>query len=184
MFLRRLNKLDEGIMLLLNDWGNDAVDWFFLFITNRLTWIPFYLFIIFLLFRYSKPGKAVAGVLALVAAVAAADLVSVRMFKNVFERLRPCHVEDFEGLSLVAESCGGMYGFVSSHAANSFAIAMVFFMLFNKKFSSHWIFWWAGIIAYSRVYIGVHYPSDVLVGAIVGVVVALPIRMIYKKFFP
>jgi undecaprenyl-diphosphatase len=99
------------------------------------------------------------------------DLASVHLFKNVFLRLRPCHEPALSGLvHLVNNRCGGSYGFVSSHAANTFGLAIMVLLLFKKL--NPWIGYgmviWAAMVSYSRIYLGVHYPGDILGGALLG----------------
>ncbi len=104
-------------------------------------------------------------------AVTVSDLTAVHLFKNVFLRLRPCHEPSIAGMvHLVNDHCGGKYGFISSHASNSFALATFLSLLLGKKIRlfTLLIMLWAILLSYSRVYLGVHYPGDVIVGAIWG----------------
>jgi undecaprenyl-diphosphatase len=99
------------------------------------------------------------------------DQISVHFFKEVFQRLRPCHEPDFIGMvHLVKGNCGGQFGFVSSHATNTFALAVFLSFVLGKKFKYFipLILLWAAVISYSRIYLGVHYPGDVIAGAILG----------------
>lgn len=120
--------------------------------------------------------------------VALADLISVHGFKNVFQRYRPSHNLDLEGLVHTinkpngTEYLGGKYGFVSSHAANISAIT-TFIIASFKSFSKKWylIIFWAVLIMYSRIYLGVHYPSDIIGGALVGFVIGIGMYQISKK---
>lgn len=100
-----------------------------------------------------------------------ADQISVNLFKEVFLRLRPCHNPEIKDLvHTINGACGGKYGFVSSHASNTFALAVFVGSVFKKQVE--WMlftmFLWAAIVSYSRIYVGVHYPGDVLVGALLG----------------
>ena len=98
-----------------------------------------------------------------------ADQTSVHLFKNVFQRLRPCHEPALENLvHLVNNKCGGQYGFISSHAANTFGLALLTLLWIKKRWFTALMITWALLVAYSRVYLGVHYPLDVMVGGIWG----------------
>lgn len=112
------------------------------------------------------------------------DLLSVHGFKNVFMRLRPCHEPSLAGLvHQVYDKCGGSFGFYSSHASNHFALAtfLHFFIGKKLKYFSLLIFIWAAIVSYSRVYLGVHYPSDVLAGAIMGIILSFIMYRVYNN---
>ncbi len=117
-----------------------------------------------------------------------ADQTSVHLFKNVFERLRPCKNPEILNLVHVTGGCGGKFGFVSSHATNSFALAVFIGILLKKHYKLFFpaMLFWAGIVAYSRVYVGVHYPGDILggtiLGSIVGVVVFWLMKLLNRQF--
>ncbi len=107
------------------------------------------------------------------------------MFKYGFKRLRPCHDENIVHLiRLVKERCGGLYSYFSAHASNSMAIAVFFSLLLkdNIKYLSYLLIIWALFVAYSRIYIGVHFPLDVLTGAIIGAVYAIVFHKLFKSF--
>jgi undecaprenyl-diphosphatase len=104
------------------------------------------------------------------------DQSSVKLFKDVFERLRPCHNPQIAGLvHTLHGKCGGQFGFVSSHAANSFALAVFSGFLLRSKYKYLMIIMlmWAALVSYSRVYVGVHYPADIMGGAILGSTIAI-----------
>jgi undecaprenyl-diphosphatase len=115
------------------------------------------------------------------------DRASVEMFKEVFERLRPCHNPTIKYLVHTVDGCGGKFGFVSSHATNSFSLAVFSSLLLKSKFK--WItasmLFWAALVSYSRIYVGVHFPADILGGAIlgsgVGVFVFLVLKIVNQK---
>jgi len=160
---------DRNIFLFLNSFHSPFFDEMMRIISLRSVWIPLYLFIVgLLILRYH--GKVWIALLFAVVLVVITDQVSV-VVKNAVERLRPCHEPSLEGMvHLVGNRCGGMYGFVSSHASNAFGIAAFASPLVQKKWFAWTIFIWASVVAYSRIYLGVHYPGDVLGGALLGIV--------------
>lgn len=174
---------DEQWFSLINQSGTSFWDPIMLFITHKFSWIPLYLFLIYLLFM-QQGKKAWWTLLAVALVVTCLDQSSVHLFKNHFERLRPCHFLD--NVRLVTEGCGGLYGFVSSHATNAFGLAVFFGKLLQKKNAFPLLFLWAAIVAYSRVYVGVHYPLDILGGMLWGTFVALVLfqlyQLLYKKY--
>ncbi|MEG1952002.1 MAG: phosphatase PAP2 family protein [Bacteroidales bacterium] len=154
------------------------------------TWIPLYIFLLILLFTIYKKESWVI-VLGLILLIAVVDISSVHLFKNVFERLRPSHEPLLEGLIYVPYGQGGLYGFISSHAANHFALAACLTPLLAKRFICFKygiLYLWAFMIAYSRIYLGKHYIGDVLVGALWGLLLGYGcyklIRLVLSKVYP
>jgi len=154
----------------------DSIMWFF---SQSKVWIPLYLAIFAFIFRKLNLREASFALLRLLLVVGLADLISVKLFKEVFQRLRPSHNPEISGLLHLHKYndgqfyTGGLYGFVSSHAANTFALASFTSLIFRIKPYSILIITWAVIVSYSRIYLGVHYPFDILGGAILGTIIAL-----------
>lgn len=148
-------------------------------ISAKYTWVPLYLFMLWMFIRDHGRRAAVIFLFA-VAAITISDQLSVHAFKEVFERLRPCKEPDLQGIvHLVKGRCGGMYGFVSSHAANSFNIALFSLLIIRRRWYTRSVLIWAAVVSYSRIYLGVHYPGDILGGAALGLLVGWGIWKAY-----
>ena len=182
--IESISILDQEILLAINSiTGNAFVDSLMVLISSRVVWIPLYVFLTYSVFRKFGVASTLwilvsAGVL-----VVLTDQVSVHFFKNVFLRLRPCHNPALEDvLYLASGRCGGQYGFVSSHATNVFGLSAFIIMLFGRT-NPIWylMFLWAGLVSFSRIYLAVHYPLDVLAGAVLGVLIGIGIATLTKK---
>ena len=143
-------------------------------ISHKFTFIPLYLYFIHFIFKYTK--KKFVVLIAVVLMVALTDVCASQIAKPYFQRLRPCHDTTLEMVHTVNNICGKQYGFFSSHASNIFGLASFFFFIMNyKKINKHhsWLLLaWATIVGYSRIYLGVHFPLDVLTGFLCGVILA------------
>jgi len=138
-----------------------------LFISGKLSWLPLYLVLVYFIIKKYK-WQSVWWLLAIAFVVLASDQFSVQLFKNVFLRLRPCHTPEIKEMVHLVGRCGGKFGFVSSHAANTFGVAVFLSLLFRKGWFTFGILLWALVVSYSRIYLGVHFPGDVICGAILG----------------
>ncbi len=175
-----LQNLDVKLFLLLNGQNSPFFDKIMVFISGRIEWLPLYLFLIFWTFyRFRRKGWLLIALAIVVFALT--DMSSVHLFKNVFERLRPSRNPELEGLvHLVNGYRGGMYGFISSHAANTFGLAVFMCLIFRERWLVISMLTWAVIVSYSRIYMGVHYPFDVIGGAIWGSLIATGIFLGYR----
>ena len=175
-----LQHLDQQLFLFLNSLHTPFWDSVMHALSGRVIWAPLYLAILLYLgFTYKR--KFLIILLFVILAVTLADQVSVQLFKNVFHRLRPCHDPSLAGMvHLVNGECGGLYGFVSSHASNSFNVAFLSLMFIKRRWYTICIIIWASVICYSRVYLGVHYPGDIICGAILGAFIGWGIYKLYE----
>lgn len=171
-----LDSVDRGITLALNFDGGPFADLFFSVLSSRLVWIPWALLFLYKLKK--KDGMSWRGVTVVVVCLAVAvgvcDSVSASVFKPFFMRLRPSHNPEVEGLlHYVNDYRGGLYGFVSSHAANAFGAAAFVSRLSRSKRFAVAVCLFALMVSYSRVYLGVHYVGDILGGSVFGIAVGL-----------
>jgi len=180
-----IQSIDEKILLIINGLNCDILDSIMFWLSNTWFWLPLYIILIYqILKNYGKKGIFIIIISLLVIAIC--DQIASHLIKNTVQRLRPSHSPGLENLlHYVNNYRGGKYGFVSSHAANSFGLAAFLFKFFNdkKKWLSYFLIIAAILISYSRIYLGVHFPSDVFAGAIVGVFIGFISYIIFIKKF-
>ena len=170
-----MSAIDQQLFLFLNGLRADWLDPVMVSITAMWVWIPLYALLLFMVFKqYGKRGWWI--LLAVALLILCTDQLSAHVCKPLFHRLRPCFNPELEGLVNLPKGLpGGRYGFVSSHAANTFGIAAFLTAVLRKRW--HWIGWvlyfWAFLSSYSRIYVGVHYPGDILAGAVLGILIGL-----------
>jgi undecaprenyl-diphosphatase len=174
-----IEQLDQQLFLFLNSLNSPFMDHVMYAISGKLIWAPLYIAIlVYLGIRYKRNFFLI--LLFIILAVALADQTSVQLFKNTVQRLRPCHEPALEGLvHLVNGECGGKWGFVSSHATNSFNVALISLLFIRKRWYTISIIIWALVVGYSRIYLGVHYPGDVICGSILGAFVGWGMYKLY-----
>ncbi len=183
--LETIVNTDIQFTLFLNSFHNSFFDFVMYWLSDKLIWVPFYIFLVYLLYRKYGWKTTLIMFAFIILGVALADSISRECFKNVVQRLRPCHNEQIGSLiHIVNGHCGGSYGFVSSHAANTFVIATIASAFLKVHYPVfRWaLFVWAALICYSRVYLGVHFVGDITCGSILGITVGVCCVWLYKQF--
>lgn len=176
---------DKELFLWLNNLGSSSFDALWMSITDKRYTIAFYVLLTVVCSKWLGLKHTLWLLLTLGLLITFTDQIT-NAFKSGFMRLRPCHEVDLEGLMRrVKPSCGGRYSYFSGHASNSFAMATIFITLFAKRFKAMYaLVVVASLVAYSRIYIGVHYPLDVLSGALFGAFGGWLFAKIYLRFIP
>lgn len=172
-----LNNWDHQLFLFLNGLHVGWLDPVMTFISSELGWIPFYAVLVFLVF-YKYKWKGLWILLGVAVAITLSDQIASHLFKPMVMRLRPCHDPLTKDLVYLPDGhCGGLYGFMSSHASNTFALASLIYMTMKKHYSKiGWVmFPWAAVVSYSRIYMGAHFPGDVICGAALGILLGFGI---------
>lgn len=166
-------ELDREIFLALNDLNAPWLDQPMFVLSNTLVWFPLYIFLLYLIYKKYQADSWII-LIAIAVMITLSDQITSSIMKPFFERLRPSRDPALEGMiHFVNGYRGGLYGFASSHAANTFGTATYLCLLFPGRRSLLLLFLWAAFVSYTRIYLGVHYPGDLLAGAIVGALCAM-----------
>jgi len=185
-FWQTIINWDQALFEKINgDWANPFFDALMPFLRNSQVWAPLYLFVLVLVL-HNYGVKALWWALLFIVTVSLTDMTGTYIFKHNIERLRPCRDPAFAAhVRLVLKQCAGGYGFISNHAANHFGMAAFFFITFRRMIGK-WAWTgliWAASIAYAQVYVGVHYPLDVLAGALLGLGFGFSTGRLFNKRF-
>jgi undecaprenyl-diphosphatase len=171
--MEQLLDWDKAFFLYLNGHHTPWLDPVMLLLSHRLVWIPLYLILLILIIKRHGRESWIP-VVGIVITILLADQVCSGLLKPLVARLRPSHEPSLDGLVHIVDGYrGGQYGFASSHAANTFGLAMFFIFQYRQVWKWTWMLLpWAAIVAYTRIYLGVHYPGDVIAGALIGILAA------------
>ena len=177
-----LSTFDSDLFLFLNGLHVSWLDKFMVLVTDMWVWMPLYILLIYWTVKqYGKRWWWI--VLSVCVVVLCSDQLASHVCKPLFQRLRPCYNSDFQDLIYLPKGlAGGKYGFVSSHAANTFAVAtfLTAVMTKSRPWTAILLFFWAFVSSYSRIYIGFHYPGDIVCGAVLGVLVGMVLRKVFQ----
>jgi len=176
--LESLLTLDESLYVWINSGlANPIFDIFLVPLRHKLFWLPLYLFLIsYILLNYRGKGWVVF--IGIAATIGLSDFISSQVIKKNVKRVRPCHISKLDPIKRVP--CSNGFSFTSSHATNHFAIGSFLFFLFASFRWRFLLLLWAGIISFAQVYVGVHYPIDVLCGSLVGLLIGWTCFQFYK----
>lgn len=164
--------------------SNLAFDYLMPALREKLVWLPFYVYLLAFTFVNFRWNVALLFILSIGVTVGLSDLASSRVIKNNVERLRPCNDPDIKDMVSLRVRCGRGYSFTSSHAANHFALVFFFIYTLGRIFKRlRWpLVIWAGLISFAQIYVGVHYPLDVLFGGLLGAGIGMLMALAYNNF--
>jgi len=179
--LNHLLEWDRNTFIYLNNLGTEDYDLFWVMVTNITSWIPLYILLFALIFlKYPKKEALFITCTIILLLICVLGLTDIT--KTYFERLRPNNDIEINSIIRILKNPPG-YSFFSGHASSSFSLSTIFFLFLRKKVSIIWLlFLWPSLFAYSRIYVGVHYPMDILTGAAIGILLGFLFFLFYRKF--
>lgn len=180
-FIDQFLPVERHLFFVLNGSDSPFLDNLMWTYTRPIAWMPLFLFLIFMMFYKTSYKEAILTLVLFLLVFGISDFVSSSVFKPLFHRFRPTHYPGFEEyIDIVRNYRGGKYGFISGHACTSFGIATFISLIFRYKWVTITSMLWASINSYSRIYLGVHFISDIVAGAIVGAMIAFLFFELYK----
>ncbi len=180
--MEKLLELDRELFLFLNGLHSPFMDPIMYFLTDGRAWLPLYIFTGYMVYRQYKKESLwiLAGI---ILSIVITDQITTTFMKPFFARLRPSHEPSLHGLvHNVNNYFGGLHGFASSHAANTFGVTMLLWLILRQHY--RWavlLFIWPAVMSYSRIYLGVHYPGDILVGTLIGLLTGWLVFRLYRR---
>lgn len=185
--LEKLLSLDTNLFVYLNGMGSETFDGLWLMITKQTSWIPLFIFLLYLIYKKLGTKQSLYLLLFVSILLVFTDQTS-NLFKNGFQRLRPCNNPEINSFIRIVQSRSS-FSFFSGHATSSMGVATFLYLIFKRDFNCFWLlFLWPLIFAYSRIYLGLHYPLDILsgylCGAILGFLMFKCYQIVQKSNFP
>ncbi len=185
--LDKILSFDEHLFVFLNGLGSESYDGLWLILTKQTSWIPLFLFLLYIIFNKLGTKQTLYLLIFVVILVVLIDQTA-NLFKNGFQRLRPCNNPEINSFIRIVQSRNS-FSFFSGHATNSMGVTTFLYLIFKKDFKYFWLlFLWPLIFAYSRIYLGLHYPLDIISGYLCGGIFGFLMFKIYqkahKRYFP
>ena len=178
-----INNLDTDLLLYINGHHTEFLDWLMWTLTGKFLWIPLYIALLWVVYKKFGPWATLVIIILFVCNFMLSEYTSGTLIRKWVIRPRPSNPEnEIEPLiHLVHNYRGGSFGFPSCHASNSFSLAFLYMLIVRNKWATVAVFAWAIIHSYTRIYLGVHYPSDILSGAMVGGLIAGLVYFLYRQ---
>ncbi len=178
--LEKIIDLDKSLFVFLNNLGSEPFDAIWLLITKQFNWIPFFLLLAYILYKKVNQKQFLYALVFIALMITFSDQ-TINLIKNNVQRLRPCNDEKLTGLIRIVKD-SETFSYFSGHAANSMAAMMFLFLIFRQHYKySYLIFLYPLIFAYSRIYLGLHFPLDIISGYVFGSLVGILFYSIYRK---
>lgn len=179
--LEKILSLDQELFIYLNSLGSETYDGLWLFITKQINWVPFFLLLFYFLYK-KLGGKQTLYLILFIAVLLTFTDQITNLFKNGVQRLRPCNNPEINSFIRIVQSRSS-FSFFSGHAANTMAVAIFLYLIFKNDFKYFGLlFLWPLIFAYSRIYLGLHYPLDIFCGYLFGFCMGFLMFKVYQSF--